>query len=149
MNISVKAAPFISLLLLLGAYSSFSWLLYNLTVPKLAWIMVAIFALGQALLLTTWSQGLRGFLWRWIKSDLGYFSIILLLTISIVFAMVWYSVFEYILLVLATEALARLDLQNAGYNRWQSLFILTVVSALGLAVGWTATFMLPAPTVVG
>jgi len=133
-----KRSLLLSLLLLLGAYSSFSWFLYRVTAPITVWVFVILFALIQALLLTALSKGLRKFIRQWLSSDLGYFSIVMILAVSITLALVWYQVFEYVVLMLGTEILARLDLQNAGLNQWQALFVLTLVSVLGLAVGWSA-----------
>lgn len=99
---------------------------------------MAIFALTQALLLTALSQGLRAYIQAWLNSDIGYFSMVLVSAFSIALVLVWFNVFEYILMVLATEILARFDLQTAGLNRWQSLIVLTIVSLLGLSIGWVA-----------
>ncbi len=53
-------------------------------------------------------------------------------------ALVWFKMFGYVLVLVSAEILARLDLQNAHLNRWQSLIVLTLVSVAGLAVGWGA-----------
>jgi len=131
-----------SMTLLLVAYIVFSWFLYRITAPRLVWVLVALFALFQALLLTTFSNGFRRFLKSWLESDLGYFSVVIVSAFSLSLALVWYHVFEYFLLVAAAEMLARLDLQHAGLNQWKALFFLTFTSALGLAVGWTARHIL-------
>lgn len=135
----------VSLPLLLAAYTSFSWFLYQNTENWVAWALAIVFALGQALLLTTWSKGLRRFFRNWLRSSLGYFSLVLLGAMSIAVILVWYHVFEYILVVVAAEILARLDLQQSRLGRWQSLGVLTVISVLGLSIGWTAEATLPAP----
>lgn len=135
----------VSLTLLLSAYTSFSWFLYHNTQNWIVWLLALVFALAQALLLTAWSRGLRRFLRRWLQSSLGYFALVLLSAMSVAVILVWYHVFEYILVVVAAEILARLDLQQSRLGRWQSLGVLTVVSITGLAVGWTAEVTLPNP----
>lgn len=135
----------VSLPLLLAAYTSFSWFLYQNTENWVAWALAMVFAIVQALLLTAWSRGLRRFFRNWLQSSLGYFSLVLLGAMSIAVILVWYHVFEYILVVVAAEILARLDLQQAKLSRWQSLGILTVISVLGLSIGWTAETTLSAP----
>ncbi|MFQ3616900.1 MAG: hypothetical protein SNJ57_08130 [Cyanobacteriota bacterium] len=135
----------VSLPLLLAAYTSFSWFLYQNTEHWVAWVLATVFAIVQALLLTAWSRGLRRFFRNWLQSSLGYFSLVLLGAMSIAVILVWYHVFEYILVVVAAEILARLDLQQAKLGRWQSLGVLTVISVLGLAIGWTAETTLHAP----
>jgi hypothetical protein len=136
----VKKIPWLSLILLLASYSTFSWFLYRSTVTWIVWLAVLVLALLQALLLTALSEGFRRFMGNWLKSDVGYFTMIILAAFSVVIALVWVHVFEYVLMVFAAEILARMDLQNAGYTRFQALAILTVLSLCGLAVGLTADY---------
>ena len=96
-------------------------------------------AVLQALFLTTWLDGLKRFARIWLRSDVGYFTLILILAIGSTMALVWFRTFGYCLVLVSAELLARLDLQNAGYSRWQALVILMLVSWLGLGLGWTAT----------
>jgi hypothetical protein len=121
------------------AYSSFGWFLIKTTAPLLVWIVVALFALIQALLLTTLFDGLRDFARRWLRSDLGYFTLIMISALGFTFALVWFKTFGYFLMLVAAEILTRLDLQNSGFSRLQSLLILTLVSLAGLAVGWVVS----------
>jgi hypothetical protein len=129
--------PWLSLLLLLAAYSIFSWFLIR-TLGAVALVLVSGVAVIQALLLTTWLNGLKRFFSLWLRSDIGYFTLILMLSLGSTMALVWFKTFGYCLILVSSELLARLDLQNAGHNRWQTLLILMIVSWLGLGVGWTA-----------
>lgn len=162
----MKTSPLLSLCLLAIAYSIFSWFLHDSVIPTcarelligptqgeffkhllcsrapwLVWLVITLFALLQALLLTTLSIGFRRFINRWLGSDIGYFSIITLSAMSIAFIMLWLHLFTYVLVTISAEILARLDLQNAGFNRWQSLGILTSTSMIGLAIGWGAQYL--------
>lgn len=160
----MKKLPLLSLAILFAAYSTFGWFLTHLlpfsgcfpqeqvhrlqdlfqclTQSTVIWLwgFVLIFTLLQALLLTTWFNGLKIFVNRWLKSDVGYFTLILVTSLGITMALVWLKTLGYFLVLLAAEILARLDLQNAGFNRWQSLIVLTSFSLAGLAVGWLASF---------
>lgn len=138
----MKRLPWISLGLLLTAYSTFSWFLYRSTVTWVVWLAALVLALLQAMLLTAFSDGIKGLLSSWLKSDAGYFTTVIVSAFFIAVAFVWINIFGYILVLLAAEMLARLDLQNAGFNRVQALIVLTVVSLCGLAVGWTASQVL-------
>lgn len=100
------------------------------------------FAIFQATLLTTFSQGFRTFVTKWLKSDIGYFSSVLIGAISIAFILVWYHTFEYALVVIGSEILSRIDLQSSGFNQWQTLGILFFVSFLGVVASWTARYYL-------
>jgi hypothetical protein len=134
--------------MLFAAYATFSWFLthwfLNAGAAWIAvwasWAFVLMLTLLQALLLTTWFDGMKLFFRRWLKSDVGYFSLIIVGALSVTVALVWFRIFGYFLVVVASEVLARLDLQNYSYTRWQALLVLTLVSLLGLAVGWSASF---------
>ncbi len=135
---------------MLGAYSTFSWLLYRSNVTWQSWLVVLVFALMQAFLLTTFSRGLQQFIGSWLKSDLGYFSVVLIGGLVAVFALAWFQLFGHILVLTASEVLARIDLRRAGYSGIQALVVLMMVSLLGLAVGGTAYYynlhLTPEPT---
>jgi hypothetical protein len=133
----VKKLPLLSLSILFGAYSTFSWLLTQSTTTWLAWTVVLTFTLLQALLLTTWFNGVKRVAGRWLRSDVGYFSLIIVVSLSFTMALVWFKVFGYFLVLVSAEILARLDLQNAGFSRLQSLVVLTLFSLAGLALGWS------------
>lgn len=133
----MRKIPWLSLLLLLAGYSIFSWFLIR-TLGSLALLLVVGIAIAQALLLTTWLNGLKRFARLWLRSDVGYFTLILLLSLGSTLALVWFKTAGYCLVILSAELLARLDLQNAGYNRWQSLLMLMLVSSMGLWLGWLA-----------
>jgi len=134
----VQKIPWLALLLLLAAYSLFSWFVIQ-SIGSLAWLLVAAVAVAQALFLTTWLDGLKSFARLWLRSDIGYFTLILILALGSTMALVWFKTFGYCLVLVSAELLARLDLQNAGYSRWQSLLMLMLVSWLGVGLGWTAT----------
>lgn len=126
----------LSFILLMAAYSIFSWALYTIMSPSKVWAIALGFAIVQAALLTTFSAGLKRFIEKWLRSDLGYFSVVIITAFSITIVLVWYQVFEYVFILIGTEILMRLDLQNAGFNRWQSLAILLAGSGIGLGLGW-------------
>ncbi|MBD2059348.1 hypothetical protein H6F88_25685 [Oculatella sp. FACHB-28] len=137
-----KFLPWLSLSLLLAAYSTFSWYVYHLTITWVVWVCVIGFAVLQALLLTTFAQGFKAMVGRWLSSDTGYFTTVLSLAFLATTVLVWAHVFGYLITIIATEVLARLDLQNRGFSRAQSLFILTLVSLTGLVIGWVVSYSL-------
>lgn len=143
-SVSIKRIPWLSLGLLLLAYSTFSWFLYSLTVSWVVWALVIAFALVQALLLTAFADSFRTVIDNWLRSDLGYFASVVIGALFVAFAFVWIRIFSYVLVLVAAEMLARLDLQNAGFNRVQSLLLLTLVSLVGLALGQVANRLIAA-----
>lgn len=138
---SILKSPILSLILLFAAYTTFSWFLHRSNVSWLAWVIVIGFSLGEALLLTAFASGLRSLIRSWLESDVGYFSTVICSAFLVAIALVWFKVFSYILVVVAAELLARLDLLNAGCHRWKTFWILTLVSLAGLMVGLIATYL--------
>lgn len=142
----MKKVPWLSLGILFSAYATFSWFITHWIVSTVdsrravwtVWAFVLFCTLLQALLLTTLFDGVKLFFRKWLKSDVGYFSLIMLGSLSVTAALVWFRMFGYVLVLVSAEILTRLDLQNAKLNRWQSLAVLTLVSVAGLAVGWSA-----------
>lgn len=139
----MKRLPWLSLAILFAAYTTFSWFLTHATATWFAWAIVLAFTVLQALLLTTMLNGLRTFISRWLRSDVGYFTLIMVTSLGITVVFLWFKVFGYLLVLIAAEILARLDLQNAGFNRVQSLIILNIFSLSGLAVGWATSLSEP------
>lgn len=137
----IPKTPLVSLTLLFAAYTTFSWFLHSGNVNWIAWLVVISFCLLEALLLTTFSSGLRAVVRSWLESDVGYFTVVILGAFLLAVALVWIKVFSYILVVVSAELLARLDLQSAGCRRWKAFLILTSVSLAGLAVGLAADYL--------
>ncbi len=127
--------PWLSMGLLLASYATFSWFLYKETVNWLIWAIVILFACLQALFLTTFADSLKSAIDTWLQSDLGYFTLVIIGALLLAFIFVWAKLFCYILVIFASEALARLDLQTLGCNRLQSLALLTSFSILGIVIG--------------
>jgi hypothetical protein len=142
--------PWLSLVLLLVAYATFSWFFTHAfshaltfsTAAYLAWGLILAFTLLQALLLTTLFSELKRLIARWLRSDVGYFILILVFSMSIIFAFIWNEVAIYLVLLGTAELLARLDLERARVSRLQALLILTLISMTGLAIGLLATLKL-------
>ena len=76
---------------------------------------------------------------QWFRSDTVAFASLLAVAAFASILLNWFKIFLPIIMVLAAEALVRLDLQTAEYTQTQALAILVVVAWLGLAVGWAVT----------
>lgn len=134
--VGIKRFPWLSLTLLMVAYGSFGWFLSNpQTSSQFAWFV----ALGWAWIIsevfldpiTDFSR----FIMRWFKSDtVAFLSICMIAGLAAVI-MFWLHVFLYIVTILATEALARIDLNTINCSRRQTLWILSSVSIVGLLIG--------------
>jgi hypothetical protein len=146
----VKNFPWLSLTLLLAAYITFSWFLTHTftqfltfsTVTYWAWGIVLGLTVLQTLLLTTLFDRFKRVVSRWLRSDTGYFTLIIAISFGATLAFIWHTVTGYFLVLISAEVLARLDLQTAKFNRLQALIMLTMISMLGLALGLLATLQL-------
>ncbi|PSB31716.1 hypothetical protein [Stenomitos frigidus] len=104
---------------LLGALLAFSW------------IVIASIAFMSPL--TSFNR----FIIRWFKSDTVAFLALCVIAGMITFILFWLQLFLHISAILASEALARLDLQTLGFSKLQAFWILIMLSLAGLALGWT------------
>lgn len=148
----LKKFPLLSLLLLLVAYISFGWFLSDpkfpeftvygiaISIPMLfaiAWIWIICSAFISPL------ASFSRFITRWFKSDTVAFMSIFMMAMMATFILFWLHLFLYIFTIIATEALARVDVQSAGFENWQAFTILLVVSLAGLGIGWVARDYVP------
>lgn len=140
----VKKLPWVSLLLLLFTYGVFGWLisvdarsngLSSLSyVSRRLWLDGAIILL-LALSLTAPFQLIQSVYTGWLKSDTTAFISVIVGAFFAVVVLHWFETFIRILILLSAGALVRIDLQTAGYNKWQSFGILVFVSLVGFSLG--------------
>lgn len=82
------------------------------------------------------------FITRWFKSDtVAFLSICMIASLAAV-VLFWLHVFIQILLIVAAETLARLDIQALGLDEWQAFWLLSTASLIGLAIGWMVYWVL-------
>jgi len=129
----VKNVPWISLILLLTANSSFGWLLAFY--PLFPRIMGALLVFAIALFLTTPFTNLKILLNRVLKSDTTMFGSAIAAAFISVFLLSWIETVIHFLLLFSAGALVRLDLQSAGYSSKQSFWVLSIISLGGLFLG--------------
>ncbi len=96
----------------------------------IAWIFISAFAFIAPL--TSFSR----FISRWFKSDTVAFLAIFCMAALAAVILYWLHVALQILTILAAEALARIEIQMSGSSGLQAFWILTLVSLLGLSIGW-------------
>lgn len=142
--LSVNKLPLASLSLLLFTYGVFGWLVANdaqkdnLTtlsgISSVVWLDGAIILL-LALSLAAPFRPIQNFYTSWMKSDTKAFFAVIFGAFFAVVILHWIDVFAHILVLLSAGALVRLDLQTAGYSRWQAFGVLVFVSLLGFGFG--------------
>lgn len=129
----MKNVPWISLILLLTANSSFGWLLalYSLF-PRVG---AAILVFLIALFLTTPFTNLKVCLNQVLKSDTTAFSFAIIAAFFSVFLLSWIEVVVHFFILFSAGALVRLDLQNTGCSSKQAFWMLSVISLGGFILG--------------
>ncbi|MGB7415596.1 MAG: hypothetical protein WA902_15420 [Thermosynechococcaceae cyanobacterium] len=95
--------------------------------------VVTIFAVCLFTILLLWGGGLASRMMR-----IGPRSVLLMLVISltITLAVATPTLFTLLLILLATQLLARLEFQTAGFNRFVTMGMLSSVSCIALSCGW-------------
>lgn len=79
---------------------------------------------------------LNRFIVRWFKSDTVAFLALCVIAGMLTFILFWLQLFLHISAILASEALARIDLQALRLSKPQAFWILLLVSLVGLGIGW-------------
>jgi hypothetical protein len=95
-----------------------------------------------AWLLTSPLSNTKQLILRWFRSDQVAFFSIIFFSFLFVVIITWLHLFSNALILLAAEALARLDLQTQGYKKWKAFGILALVSLGGLIFGLALRFFL-------
>ena len=99
-------------------------------VLALSWIVIASIAFMSPL--TSFNR----FIIRWFRSDTIAFLALCIIAGMITLVLFWLQLFLHISAILASEALARIDLQTLGLGKLQAFWILVLLSLVGLVLGW-------------
>ncbi len=73
---------------------------------------------------------------RWIQLGPQSLLVVFLFSGTVCLAAILPTLFALSVMVFATQLLARVDMQAAGFRRNQTLWALTLTTALGLGLGW-------------
>ncbi|MBW4469766.1 MAG: hypothetical protein KME45_05105 [Stenomitos rutilans HA7619-LM2] len=96
----------------------------------IAWVVVA------SCLFISPLTSFNRFITRWFQSDTVAFLAVCVIAGLIVCILFWLQLFLHISTILASEALARIDLQTLGLSKLQAFWILVLLSLVGLGIGW-------------
>ncbi|MGB3266180.1 MAG: hypothetical protein WBA89_19735 [Microcoleus sp.] len=138
----MKKNSWLSLTLLFVTYFILGWKLSEFDVPPhLSWFfaVTAVFVLAIALSFPL--KNIKRFIMRWISSDAGAFISIIVGALLAVVVFTWMHIFVTGLVLTSAGALARLDIQLFGHQRWRTFAILTAVSMSGLGLGGGIEFL--------
>lgn len=132
----IRGIPWASLILLLCGYTVFGYFLADVARPRLALTIGAAVAFGAALVfmhpLTKLGKLVQG---RFRSETLVMLSLIVFAGfISVLLN--WFKWFLPFFMILACEALARIDLKASRIGESETCFWLTFSAWLGLGLGW-------------
>lgn len=130
--------PWVSLVLLLISFALLGWYLSSYHSIWSLWSFVAVVAVTMAII---WSSDS---LLRWLRVGSQGLFFALGITLVACLAVLASGLFTQVVMLLAAELLARIQMQSAGFSKNHTLWVLTVVVGLGLGLGWmTGTMFLP------
>ena len=138
MNPASRRFPWKSIVLLLAGYIAFGRFLAETGNPRLSLgIGIALaLALAFAFLhpLTSFGRVIRD---RFQSDAVAFWTLMVLAGFSSVF-FTWFKVFLPILMILACEALTRIDFRNGRFGEKSTCFWMTLTSWIGLGIGWVS-----------
>jgi len=114
----------------------FGWFLFESSWYSLVSGLFLVLIWSIDLFFTLPLNKLNSFVLKKIRTDLGTFLMIVFVSVLGVFMLTWIKVSINILLMVSATALARLELQTARFKDWHSFIILSILSTLGLILGW-------------
>lgn len=155
----------LALVLLLIAYGNFGWLLASfqqdnfdrfdpkehgpvgwlvsiLGLPWILWIGAALLVVVLALFLTSMMSGPKNIVVRLFQSDASIFAFVAAIAFFSVLIVAWIHFFAQLLVLLAAEILARLEIQGLKFREWQAFSLLTLTSMTGLGIGIAGYYFL-------
>lgn len=136
--LTLKEVPWVSLVLLLVAYSTLGWLLSALHDPSVVWGIIVIGVLLLAAALSSpWSK-IRDSLAPFFISDTKAFLFAVVAALLIVAIISWFHVSTHAMVVISAGILVKLDAQTNRLSQRQVFWLLAIVSLIGLGLGGIA-----------
>lgn len=120
---------------LLARGDEMNWTLTSEWLEIIIYILAVGIILSIALGLTLFSHLMPVFFRSWFKNDISAVLSILGWSLAVVFIFHKWAVFSRALILLAATILGRLELQEAGYNRWQVFLMLTILCLGSFGLG--------------
>ena len=137
MTTTIRLFPWKSLLLMLLAYVAFGHFLATTSDPKMALGMGLTLAFILTIVFMHPLTFLGKFMRNRFESDAVAFCLLILVAGVTSVLLNWLKVFLPVFMILACEALTRIDFSNGSFTERSTGIWLTVTSWTGLAIGWT------------
>jgi hypothetical protein len=122
--------------LLVVAYATFGQLLHAGKSGDVIWLLTLVFLIAKAGMLTLIWPPVRKFVLRGFQSDVGYSIMVLVLASLAVLAVVQFRAFAYVIVLVATAILVRVDCLIKGMGDRLAFLTLILLPLLGLGLSW-------------
>lgn len=131
-----KKNPWLAILLLLVTYITLGWLLSAWQSSWLTWLVVALLSLlVSATFSASWVE-IRDKFANLFASDSKVFLVAVIAAFASVVVVFWLHIFAHALVITCAVLLVKLDMQAARFRDKQIFVLISVVSLLGLFIGW-------------
>lgn len=140
----MKKLPYLSAILLWLTYAVLGWKIYLWALNWHTFLLAASSAILMAVLLASPASVIDFLISGFLESDTKAFVWVMVLSFSLIIALVWFSIFAHFLVLISAALLARLDMQLAGLKPRYAFLILASLSLTGLALGiWLHQYYVP------
>lgn len=127
--------------LLVLSYATYGRLLHAGDSNQFVWFATLAFVLFKAAVLTLLWPPVRDFALKGFKTDVGYSIMVLALASSAVLAVVQFRTFAYIIVMVASALLVRVDCLIDDMSDRLSFVTLVLLSLIGLGISWLPTLL--------
>ncbi len=138
-----KKHPWLAILLLLITYITLGWFLSTWQSSWLIWVVVALCSLLLAAIFSSpWAE-IRDMFANLFASDSKAFLVAVIAAFVGVIIISWLHIFAHSLVITCAILLVKLDLQAAKFRDKQIFVLISIVSLLGLFIGWITNNIIP------
>ncbi|MGD1861887.1 MAG: hypothetical protein ACFB0E_18185 [Leptolyngbyaceae cyanobacterium] len=123
------------------AYTTYGQLLHTNDVGRYYWLATLAFIVFKAGVLTLLWRPVRNFIIKGFKTDVGYSVMVLILASLAVLAVVHFQTFAYIIVLVATALLVKVDCLLDGFGDRLSFLTLVLLAVIGLSISWLPTLL--------
>ncbi len=128
--------------LLILAYGTYGQLLHGVEAEQLVWIVSLIFVVVKAGVFTVFWHPVRRFVLLGFQSDAGYLIMALVLASLTVLAVVQFRAFAYVVVLVATTVLMRVDCLSKRLGDRLTFVALLGLPLVGMGLSWLFNYLI-------
>jgi len=139
----LKKNPYLSMGLMSIAHINLGLILSKYSADWWQWVITILFILIVAKIFAFPWFVIKTIVYDWLKSDVGSFVTAMVFSFFIIVVLSVFDVFSYGLLIILTNALVRLELQDLRLSQFQEFFALSSICLVSLLIGVGMFYLLP------